>query len=99
MAFCSAQSLLQCYARGGALLEPCLLAYEFLFAIFGKGYLACLAKSIANSSSHDLLPIFNGLIIQVFAKCRDNGATLAFIGNCSYRIGTNDPQRSPAQRD
>ena len=49
------------YARGGTLLEPCLLAYEFLFEIFGKGYLACLAKSIANSSSHDLLPIFNGL--------------------------------------
>jgi hypothetical protein len=74
MEFCSAQSLLQFYARGGALLDPCILAFELLFEISGKGYLACFAKSIANSSSPDVLPIFKW--IRLF-KCSRNAETMA----------------------
>ena len=72
MEFCSAQSLRQFYARGARLLEPCLLAlaYELLFAIFGKGYLACLAKSIANYSSHEWIRLF---------KCSRNAETMALL--------------------
>ena len=74
MEFCSAQSLLQFYARGARYSSRVYIAYEFLFEIFGKGYLAYLAKSIANSSSHDLLPIFSW--IRLF-KCSRNAETMA----------------------
>ena len=99
MEFCSAQSLLQFYARRRGYSSPCLPAYELLFEIFGKGYLTCLAKSIANSSSHDLLPIFNGLDYSSVREMQGQWRNFSVHRYCSYRIDTNDPQRSPAQRD